>query len=60
MNASIAFLAIPTVDNGQDTFTRSTCQVAGYISVIASLGSVFVGLILLHRNRKDDIDATVT
>ncbi|KAJ7070551.1 hypothetical protein C8F01DRAFT_1225955 [Mycena amicta] len=59
MNASIAFLTIPTVDNGQNTFTRSTGQVAGYISVIASLGSIFVGLILLHRNRtrKDDIDA---
>jgi hypothetical protein len=61
MNASIAFLAIPTVDNGQNTFTRSTGQIAGYISVISSLGSVIVGLILLHRNRmrKDDIDAMV-
>ncbi|KAJ7847469.1 hypothetical protein B0H14DRAFT_2769993 [Mycena olivaceomarginata] len=61
MNASIAFLAIPTVDNGQNTFTRSTGQIAGYISVVASLGSVIVGLILLHRNqtRQDDIDAMV-
>jgi hypothetical protein len=61
MNASIAFLAIPTVDNGQNTFTRSTGQIAGYISVVASLGSVIVGLILLHRNRtqKDDIDVMV-
>ncbi|KAJ7203786.1 hypothetical protein GGX14DRAFT_523339 [Mycena pura] len=59
MNAGIAFLAIPTVDNGQNTFTRSTGQIAGYISVIASLGSVIVGLILLHKNRtrKTDLDA---
>ncbi|KAF7366168.1 hypothetical protein MVEN_00493800 [Mycena venus] len=51
MNASIAFLAIPTVDNGQNTFTRSTGQIASYISVIASLGTVIVGLILLRQNR---------
>ncbi|KAJ7706970.1 hypothetical protein B0H17DRAFT_1192508 [Mycena rosella] len=44
MNASIAFLAIPTVDNGQNTFTRSTGQIAGYIS---------------NRMHKDDIDVMV-
>ena len=61
MNAGIAFLAIPTVDNGQNTLTRSTGQIASYISVIASLGSVIVGLILLHKNRtrKNDLDAMV-
>ncbi|KAJ7290460.1 hypothetical protein C8J57DRAFT_1611342, partial [Mycena rebaudengoi] len=61
LNASIAFLAIPTVDNGDNISTRTTGQIAGYISVISSLGSVIVGLILLHQNRrrKSDIDAMV-
>ncbi|KAF7290744.1 hypothetical protein MIND_01315100 [Mycena indigotica] len=55
LNANIAFLAIPIVDNGDHSRKRSVAQIAIYISVIASLGSVIVGLILarLLRDRRD-------
>ncbi|KAJ7727013.1 hypothetical protein DFH07DRAFT_234433 [Mycena maculata] len=55
LNAGMAFLAIPAADN------KSTGELASYISVVASLGSVVVGLILSSQNRerinaKDYID----
>ncbi|KAJ7109641.1 hypothetical protein C8R43DRAFT_1079700 [Mycena crocata] len=50
LNADMAFLAIPTVDNA-DHSSRSTGQIASYVSVVASLGSVIVGLILSRQNR---------
>ncbi|KAF7330609.1 hypothetical protein MSAN_02454700 [Mycena sanguinolenta] len=55
LNADIAFLAIPTVDNG-DHAPRSVAQIAIYVSVVASLGSVVVGLFLSRLNR-DQRDA---
>ncbi|KAF8176174.1 hypothetical protein K438DRAFT_2022689 [Mycena galopus ATCC 62051] len=57
LNADIAFLAIPTVDNGEHT-SRSAAQIATYVSVVASLGSVVVGLFLtrLNRDRRDAED----
>ncbi|KAF7350103.1 hypothetical protein MVEN_01312400 [Mycena venus] len=57
LNADMAFLAIPTVDNGQNIPARSMAQIASYISVIASLGSVIVGLVLVreYRSRRDDL-----
>ncbi|KAJ7074800.1 hypothetical protein C8F01DRAFT_1243009 [Mycena amicta] len=55
MNADMAFLAIPIVDNGDRSQARSVGQIAAYISVIASFGSVLVGLVLsrLNRDRRD-------
>ncbi|KAJ7801222.1 hypothetical protein B0H13DRAFT_672457 [Mycena leptocephala] len=57
LNADIAFLAIPTVDNGEHA-PRSAAQIATYVSVLASLGSVVVGLFLsrLNRDRRDAED----
>ncbi|KAJ7888880.1 hypothetical protein B0H14DRAFT_1182509 [Mycena olivaceomarginata] len=57
LNADIAFLAIPTVDNGEHV-SRSAAQIATYVSVVASLGSVVAGLFLsrLNRDRRDAED----
>ncbi|KAJ7914186.1 hypothetical protein B0H13DRAFT_2325629 [Mycena leptocephala] len=43
-------LAISTVDLGAKT-SRSTAQIASYISAVASLGGIIVGLILARQNR---------
>ncbi|KAJ7206852.1 hypothetical protein GGX14DRAFT_567934 [Mycena pura] len=51
LNSDIAFLAIPTVDNGNHA-PKSVAQIAAYMSVVASLGSVVVGLFLSRLNRK--------
>ncbi|KAJ6609080.1 hypothetical protein B0H10DRAFT_1954921 [Mycena sp. CBHHK59/15] len=50
LNADMAFLAIPTVDNGEHP-ARSTSQICSYVSVVVSLGSIIVGLILSRQNR---------
>ncbi|KAJ6582987.1 hypothetical protein DFH09DRAFT_1029437 [Mycena vulgaris] len=50
LNADMAFLSISTVDNGVNS-TRTTAQIASYVSVVASLGSAIVGLILARQNR---------
>ncbi|KAJ7825293.1 hypothetical protein B0H14DRAFT_3145385 [Mycena olivaceomarginata] len=52
LNANVAFLTIPTVDNGEHIYARSASQISSYVSVIASLGSVIIGLNLVHQNRK--------
>ncbi|KAJ7892383.1 hypothetical protein B0H13DRAFT_1886822 [Mycena leptocephala] len=62
LNANVAFLALPTVNDGVKISMRSAGQIASYISVVASLGSVIVGLTLLHQNRKrrdDEMHAVV-
>ncbi|KAJ7678836.1 hypothetical protein B0H14DRAFT_3063488 [Mycena olivaceomarginata] len=51
LNANVAFLAIPTIDDGSHIYARSISQIASYVSVITSLGSVIVGLILVRQNR---------
>ncbi|KAJ7719623.1 hypothetical protein DFH07DRAFT_761081 [Mycena maculata] len=55
LNADMAFLSIPTVGSGESPVT-SIGQIAGYLSVMASLGTVIVGLILMRQSRirKDD------
>ncbi|KAJ7917657.1 hypothetical protein B0H13DRAFT_1994490 [Mycena leptocephala] len=63
LNADVAFLAIPTVDDGGHMTSRSTSQIAGYVSLISSLGSVIIGLILVRQSRKrkeDEIDVVAT
>ncbi|KAJ6524199.1 hypothetical protein B0H19DRAFT_1276646 [Mycena capillaripes] len=58
LNADMAFLSIPTVEDGSAT---TMGQIATYISVMASLGSVIVGLVLMRQNRirmDDDIDVS--
>ncbi|EGO29770.1 hypothetical protein SERLADRAFT_458015 [Serpula lacrymans var. lacrymans S7.9] len=56
LNANVGFLAIQTVDNGSNIgtnndVTRSPTQVASYLSLVASAGSIILGLVLLRHNR---------
>ncbi|KAJ6535397.1 hypothetical protein DFH09DRAFT_1179687 [Mycena vulgaris] len=55
LNANIAFLSIPTVTL-ENVGNRSAAQISTYISVIASLASVFLGLSLMlqYRTHKED------
>jgi hypothetical protein len=47
LNANVGFLAIGSVDlNG-----RSPIQVASYMSLVVSMGSIILGLLLVSRNR---------
>ena len=50
MNANVAFLAIPSVDNGNNP-PRSSAQIASYISIATSIGSIILGLLLVRQNR---------
>ncbi|EMD35504.1 hypothetical protein CERSUDRAFT_157301 [Gelatoporia subvermispora B] len=48
LDASIAFLAIPSVDNGQHP-QRSAAQILSYISIVASIGSMVLSLLLARQ-----------
>ncbi|KAH7914526.1 hypothetical protein BJ138DRAFT_1079243 [Hygrophoropsis aurantiaca] len=50
LNANVAFLAVPGVDLGTGG-TQSPAQVASYISIVASVGAVILGLLLVRQNR---------
>jgi len=65
LNANVAFLAIPSVDpgSGPGNHTRSPVQVASYISIVTSVGSVVIGLLLLRQHRtkpQDSADEVVS
>ncbi|TFY69320.1 hypothetical protein EVG20_g3206 [Dentipellis fragilis] len=53
LNANVAFLAIPSVmilqDN--DTLLNSPAQIASYLSIATSIGSIVLGLLLIRQNR---------
>lgn len=53
LNANVAFLAVPGVNYGSAT------QIASYLSVITSIGSIITGLLLTrqYRDRKDSSSA---
>ena len=55
LNANVAFLAIPSVDPGDHT--RTPTQLASYISIVTSIGSVVIGLLLLRQHRTKPQDA---
>jgi hypothetical protein len=55
LNANVAFLAIPSVDPGNHI--RTPAQLASYISIVTSIGSVVVGLLLLRQHRTKPHDA---
>lgn len=52
--ANVVFLAVPSVDPGNRT--RTAAQLASYLSVITSIGSIVIGLFLLrwHGNKPQD------
>ena len=51
LNANVAFLAIPSVDNGTDASFRSPTQLASYFSIVASVGSIILALLLSRQIR---------
>ncbi|KAK0212632.1 hypothetical protein DFS33DRAFT_49498 [Desarmillaria ectypa] len=53
LNANVAFLAIPSVDESMQRYRGSVTQVLSYLSVISSLGSILVGLLMgrYHRTK---------
>ncbi|KAG5651665.1 hypothetical protein H0H81_007861, partial [Sphagnurus paluster] len=59
LNANVAFLAIPSVDlSGDPEFSlhfRSAAQIASYMSVIASFGSMMLSLLLVRKHRKVEV-----
>ncbi|KAH6917975.1 hypothetical protein BKA70DRAFT_1175313 [Coprinopsis sp. MPI-PUGE-AT-0042] len=50
LNANVAFLAIQSIDTQEGSY-RSPVQVASYLSVVASIGSIVIGLLLVRQNR---------
>ncbi|KAI0356096.1 hypothetical protein OH77DRAFT_1401749 [Trametes cingulata] len=57
LNANVAFLAIPSVDNGNDQLTAA--QISSYLSIVTSVGSIVLGLLLIRQHRvksKDTAD----
>lgn len=50
LNANVAFLAIQSIDD-VDPPTRRPAQIMSYLSAIASLGSIIIGLLLIKMNR---------
>ena len=57
LNANVAFLAIPSVDNGSGAINPA--QVASYLSILTSVGSILLGLLLIRQHRvksKDTAD----
>ena len=52
LNANMAFLSIQSIDNGGNLVAdRSAAQIASYISIMTSVGSVIISLILVRQNR---------
>ncbi|KAH6905511.1 hypothetical protein BKA70DRAFT_1564806 [Coprinopsis sp. MPI-PUGE-AT-0042] len=50
LNANVAFLAIQSIDTQEGSY-RSPVQVASYLSIVASIGSIIIGLLLIRQNR---------
>jgi len=47
----VAFLAIQSVDEEPKLPERSPAQLASYVSIFASIGSIILGLLLIRHNR---------
>ena len=62
LNANVAFLAIQSVDVNSNPY-RSPAQISSYLSVVANIGSIILGLLLLRQNRtksKETADEAVS
>ena len=53
LNANVAFLATQSIDDSVSPY-RSPTQVASYLSIIASIGSIILGLLLVQQNRSKE------
>ncbi|KAF9444236.1 hypothetical protein P691DRAFT_763579 [Macrolepiota fuliginosa MF-IS2] len=51
LNANVAFLAIQSIDQVTPPARRRPDQIASYVSVVASVGSIIIGLLLIKMNR---------
>ena len=49
LNANVAFLAIPSVDNGSSSI--SPAQISSSLSIVTSVGSILLGLLLIRQHR---------
>ena len=49
LNANVAFLAIPSVDNGSSSI--SPAQISSSLSIVTSVGSILLGLLLVRQHR---------
>ncbi|KAJ7359252.1 hypothetical protein DFH08DRAFT_1074779 [Mycena albidolilacea] len=54
LNANVAFLAIQSVDNSDGVVYRSPQQISSYLSMLTSIGSIFIGLLLVKHYRNQD------
>jgi hypothetical protein len=52
LNANVAFLAVGNLSPFGYSF-----QIASYVSTLASLGSIIIGLMLLRQNKTKDRDS---
>ncbi|EMD36408.1 hypothetical protein CERSUDRAFT_115416 [Gelatoporia subvermispora B] len=77
LNANVAFLAVPGVINsgssspsdnstqtptGSSSSPQSPAQIASYLSIIMSIGSILLGLLLVRQNRtkrREDVEVAV-
>jgi hypothetical protein len=50
--ANVSYLAIQSIDSEEPNY-RSPVQVGCYLSIIASIGSIFIGLHMQRQNRWD-------
>ena len=60
LNANVAFLALPSVDSGNGI--RTAPQVVSDISIVASIGSILIGLLLVRQYRvrpRDTVEEAV-
>jgi len=51
LNANVAFLAIQSIDNASGSPGRSPAQIASFLSIVASFGSIILGLVLARKHR---------
>ncbi|KAK0452421.1 hypothetical protein EV421DRAFT_1731069 [Armillaria borealis] len=51
LNVNVAFLAIQSVDDSSAKDGRSLAQILSYISIIASIGSIILGLLMIRKSR---------
>ncbi|KAK7017518.1 hypothetical protein VNI00_018597 [Paramarasmius palmivorus] len=51
LTANVAFLAIQSIDEATFNPDRSPAQIASYLSVMASIGSILTGLMLIRTNK---------
>ncbi|KAF9440349.1 hypothetical protein P691DRAFT_780107 [Macrolepiota fuliginosa MF-IS2] len=51
LNANVAFLAIQSIGQVTAPLRRRPDQIASYVSVVASVGSIIIGLLLIKMNR---------